>query len=81
MKYFPIAYLALGCCLVAATPIIEKTTIDYSQVIREQIKKRQDMGAVPGLPPALAGLVPMMATMGILPGIVKSINCRSLKYS
>jgi hypothetical protein len=69
---------ALSCLLLssftAAGPVPREQDIDYSVIIRKQIQKRQDIGAINGLPAGLAGLVPGIANMGLLPTIVKSMN-------
>ena len=70
MIFKSIVTLAVLSSFVAAGPVEHER-------VKEQIRKRQT-GAIPGLPDALAGFVPMIANSGMLPTIVKTfINCRS----
>jgi hypothetical protein len=77
---FNAATLLLFGGIAVAKPTPKEENVDYSAVIKKQMEKRQDLGVIPGLPPALASFVPMIANMGILPTVVKSINCMTYLF-
>jgi hypothetical protein len=64
----PVALLASS---VAASPVAQDTQDATS--FEHRFYKRQ-VGEIPGVPKALAGLVPFAGKMGMLPGILKGIN-------
>jgi hypothetical protein len=65
----PVALLASA---VAASPVTQDSTEDVTS-FEHRFYKRQ-VGEIPGVPKALAGLVPFVGKMGMLPGILKGIN-------
>jgi hypothetical protein len=66
--------VALAASSVAASPIAQDTTQDATP-FEHRFYKRQ-IGEIPGVPKALAGLVPLAGKMGMLPGILKGINSK-----
>jgi hypothetical protein len=77
MRFFFLTSLVLCGSLTAAGPVHTNEEVDYPAMIKTQVEKRQDLGVIPGLPAGLAGFVPMIANMGVLPSVVKNINCNA----
>jgi hypothetical protein len=66
MIFKPLVSLALASSLVAAGPV-------EHEMIKAQTRKRQETGAIGGLPSGLQSLVPMVSNAGMLPNIVKTL--------
>jgi hypothetical protein len=77
-RYVEIMYKLLSVALVAssvaASPITQDATQDATS-FEHRFYKRQ-VGEIPGVPKALAGMVPLAGKMGMLPGILKGINSK-----
>jgi hypothetical protein len=67
--FLTVALLAIN---VAGSPVVQNTAQDAS-TFEHRFYKRQ-VGEVPGVPKALAGFVPVLAKMGMLPSILKGVN-------
>jgi hypothetical protein len=81
MRVSSVISLVICGGLATAIPVHTNDETDYSSIIQKQMEKRQDLGVIPGLPAGLAGFVPMIANMGILPSVVKNINCERFVLS